>query len=155
MKQTVERDGNVLGDGDINSVLPGDFTLPVRDAQDTDVLEVKLESLELAAASDSTGKAPIPGSNDTEDFEIRKIRNCSATMKFAVTSGGYSRVLIFNLRYDVYFVTAHPCVPSHHIAILKSPTSPSLRIPTPPPHSDDSIMGPHKLFTGKRPGIIY
>jgi hypothetical protein len=155
MKQSVERDGSVLGDGDINTILPGDFTLPVHDNSDSEKLEVKLESLELTATSDPPGRTPTPAYNDEEDLEVRKVTNCSAAMKFIVVSGEHNVELTLNLRYDVHFVTAHPCVPSQHTALLKSPTSPSFRIPTPPPYSDDSTPGPRNLFAGKRFGVVY
>lgn len=151
MKQAVEHDSSVLGDSDINSILPGDFTFPVRDFLDTENFEVKLESLDLIAAGSSAGETPSPGSSDAQDFKTGKIIDCSATMRFVVKLGGRGTELDFDLRYDVHFVTAHPCIPSHHTDILKPSRSPLQK----PSSLDDSASGPHIVFASKWLGIIY
>jgi hypothetical protein len=153
-KHIIERDGYVLGDGDASTILPGDFTLPVDDVHDAENLEVSLESLELVSATESirnTSKEekPTPMTENTDITESLAIMSYSAIMTFAVRSlGGGFRDLAFNISYDVHFVTAHPCVPSHHTRILNSPTSPSFRVPNPAPHVGHTKPGPHELYAG-------
>lgn len=40
---------------------------------------------------------------------------------------GVEKEYTFNLTHDVYFATAHPCVPSQHVKVLKSPSSPTIQ----------------------------
>jgi hypothetical protein len=51
------------------------------------------------------------------------------------------------LTYDSQFVTAHPCVPSSHSAIILSPTNPDTGIIV-RPQLNRTLTGPHALFTG-------
>jgi hypothetical protein len=153
-KHIIEREGHVLGDGDASTILPGDFILPIDDVCDTGNLEVTLESLELFAATDSIhdtprDENPTPMTENTNITESLSITSYSAMMKFAVRlTGGDTKELAFNISYDVHFVTAHPCVPSHHTRILDSPTGPSFRVPNRPPHVGDTQLGPHELYAG-------
>jgi hypothetical protein len=144
----------VLGDGDASTILPGDFILPVDDVLDAENLEVTLKSLELFTTVDSLDDTPRdeksnPMSEATETTEIPEIKSYSAMMTFTVNSlGGCSRDLSFNISYDVHFVTAHPCVPSHNTNLLDSPTSPLLQVPKTPPQVGDTRLGPHELYAG-------
>jgi hypothetical protein len=144
----------VLGNGDVSTILPGDFTLPVDDVLDAENLEVTLKSLELFTAIDSVNDTPrdenqTPISEATETIEIPGIKSYTSLMTFTVNSlGGGSRDLSFNISYDVYFVTAHPCVPSHHTNLLDSPTSPLFQGPKTPPQIGNTELGPHELYAG-------
>jgi hypothetical protein len=144
----------VLGDGDASTILPGDFTLPVADVLDAENLEVTLKSLELFTAVDSVNdtprdEKPTPISEATETTEIPEIKSHSAIMTFTVKSlGGGSRDLSFNISYDVHFVTAHPCVPSHHTNLLDSPASPLFQVPKIPQQVGNTKLGPHELYAG-------
>jgi hypothetical protein len=141
----------VLGDGDASTVLPGDFTLPVDDVLDAENLEVALKSLELFTAVDSVEDTPRDEkpSPMSETTEIPAIKSYSAMMAFAVKSlGGGSKDLSYNISYDVHFVTAHPCIPSHHTSLLDSPTSPLFQAPKTPPQVGNTKLGPHELYAG-------
>lgn len=66
-------------------------------------------------------------------------------MRFFVdVDSGESKEINFELKHDVYFVTAHPCVSSPHMEILKSPTSPSFH--SSPPRSPTAST---RNFTGE------
>jgi hypothetical protein len=153
-KHSIEHEGHVLGDGDASTILPGDFTLPVDDVLDAENLEVTLKSLELFATVDLVDdiprdEKPTPISEATEATEILEIKSYSAMMIFTVKSlGGDSRDLSFNISYDVHFVTAHPCVPSHHTNLLDSLTSPPFQVPKTPPQVGNTKLGPHELHAG-------
>jgi hypothetical protein len=116
-------------------VLPGDFILPSEASVQTQALAVKLESLDLFAAVDSVHTTPTKNiSTDlTEITETAGIQSYSAVMRFSVDGDGEeSKEIHLELRRDVHFVTAFPCVSSHHTEMLKSPKSPSAHSP---PHS--------------------
>ncbi|KAK5994952.1 hypothetical protein PT974_03341 [Cladobotryum mycophilum] len=46
---------------------------------------------------------------------------------YASIDGERDEKYTFALKYDVNFVTAHPCSPSRRVRVLKSPSSPTLR----------------------------
>lgn len=134
-KKDIERDGNVIGGADPSSVLPGDFIILSNETSQRGV-SVKLESLDVFAAADSvhttpdatpTNETPTPLTNVSG---VPKIQTYSAMMRFSMDSDGVEKKEInLALDHDVYFVTAHPCVPSHHTELLKSPTSPLFQVP--------------------------
>jgi hypothetical protein len=121
---------------------------------DAENLDVTLKSLELITTFDPVDNASRDEkltllSEATETTGIQPIKSYSAMMTFIVKSlGGGVQDLPFNILYDVYFVTAHPCVPSHHTSLLGSPTSPLSQPPKIPPHAGNTIIGAHELFTG-------
>lgn len=153
-KHIIEREGHVLGDGDASTVLPGDFTLPVDDIHDDENLEVTLKSLELFTTLLPVNETPkdekqAPMYEATETTEIGSIKSYSAMMIFVVKSlGGGVKDLSFSISHDVHFVTAHPCIPSHHTSLLDSPSSPLFQVPKTPPHAGNTELGPHVLFAG-------
>ncbi len=111
-----------------------------------------LESLDLFASVDSRPSTPSREREDphTETTRPRGVQTYSAMMRFNVVElGSEKREMSFALAYDVRFVTAHPCVPSHTARLLNSPTSPTFHIPDPPPESHWQNHGPHRLFVGK------
>jgi hypothetical protein len=146
-KGLVEREGHLLGDGNATTALPGDFTIPSDAIRNSGKLEVTLSSLDLSTMQEGsldepmTPRSPVPGN--------RAIRACTASMTFVVRSpGGRAQSFNFGLSYNVHFVTAHPCIPSpHHKRILDTPIAP-IRIPSPPPNSDSTKLGPHELYGG-------
>jgi hypothetical protein len=148
-KHIIEREGHVLGDGDQSTILPGDFTLPADDIIDRENLEVTLESLQLSPAVDSIIDAATDGKSTPMSEAISSIKNYSAKMTFIVISldNGIKK-LSFDISYDIQFVTAHPCIPSHYTSLLDSPTSPLYQEPKTPPLVEDSELGQHKLFVG-------
>lgn len=139
-KSAIERDGNVIGGADSSSVLPGDFIIPSDESTQQPLL-IKLESLDLISATDSihttpTKETPTPMTNVSEQ---PRIRSYSASMRFSVDiDGEEKREVNLDLSHDVYFVTAHPCVSSSHMDVLKSPTSPAFNIPGQPGSSGAS-----------------
>lgn len=150
----------MLGDGDASTILPGDFTLPIDDVLDAENLEVTLKSLELFTTIDSVNDTsrdenPTPMSKATETSETPGIKSYSSLMTFTVNSlGGGSRDLSFHISYDVHFVTAHPCVPSHHTSLLDSPTTALFQGPKSPPQIGNTELGPHELYAGMYTAFI-
>ncbi len=141
----------MLGDGDVSTILPGDFTLPVDDIIDAENLVVTLKSLELFNGVEPFNDTPRDEKPTpiSESSEIPAIKSYSAMMTFVVKSlAGVIKDLSFKISYDVHFVTAHPCVPSHHTSLLDSPTSPPFQLPKPPPLLGDMEQSPHEFFAG-------
>jgi len=92
---------------------------------------------------------PAPMSEATETTAIPEIKSCSVMMTFTIKSlDGDSRDLSFNISYDVHFVTAHPCIPSHNTNLLNSPASPLFQVPKTPPQVGNTKLGPHELYAG-------
>jgi len=146
-KTAIEHDSNVIGGADASSVLPGDFILPSEESTQKQALAIKLESLDLFVAAESvhttpTKDDPTPLSNFSE---TPGIQTYSALMQFSVDSDGEDKKEInLELRHDVKFVTAFPCVSSPHAEILKSPTGSSFAGQSP----QYSPTGSPRDFTG-------
>ena len=143
-KGAIERDGHVIGGADSSSVLPGDFILPSDESPQHPLL-IKLESLDLFAATDSVHTTPTKDTQTplTDISEPPRIRTYSAMMRFSVDADGEEKKEVnLALSNDVYFVTAFPCVSSSHTNLLKSPTSPSFQMP------EQSRTGSSGTFVG-------
>jgi hypothetical protein len=58
-----------------------------------------------------------------------KIHSYTASVTFTVTNIDLEegREYTYSLAKDINFVTAHPCVPSQHVKIMKSPSSPTIQ----------------------------
>jgi hypothetical protein len=119
----------VIAGADPSSVLPGDFLFPADDSSQQPIA-VTLTSLDLFASLDSvhsetpTKELPTPSTNVTEPAEIQTY---SALMQFSVVVNGEDvKALDVALSHDVFFATAHPCVPSSHVdTLLRLSRSPS------------------------------
>lgn len=125
-KSVIEQGGHVIGGADTSSVLPGDFVLPSDEFSQKPLL-VKLESLDLFLAKDSGQTTPTKETSTplSGTSELSPILTYSAMMRFSVDADGEEKKEVnFVLSNDVYFVTAHPCIPSSHTDLLKSRTSP-------------------------------
>ncbi|KAH9224975.1 hypothetical protein DL95DRAFT_517115 [Leptodontidium sp. 2 PMI_412] len=154
-KQAVEHDGHLIGGADFSSVLPGDFILPSDEASQV-AISVKFDSLDLFAAAESGLETPTED-NQTPHSDLSlapTIKTYSAMMRFTVVSAGEEKKEVnVALNHDIHFVTAHPCVPSPYIDILKAAMSPAFT-PTPSLKSGvhDSFKGHplHKGFTYTR-----
>ncbi|QSZ36680.1 hypothetical protein DSL72_006561 [Monilinia vaccinii-corymbosi] len=151
-KTVIERDGSVIGGADPSSILPGDFVL-VYDAPTPNPPTITLESLDLFAVdSDEMTPAEEEPTPQTDTTTAPGIRTYSAMMRFLMDLDGDDKKEInIALTNDVHFVTAHPCVKSHSIEVLKSPTSPLSRLQggsagdqPPNPHMGHPL---HKAFT--------
>lgn len=59
----------------------------------------------------------------------QEMRTYTPTITFNVTNWEEDddEMVTVPVAKDVYFVTAHPCVPSQHVRILKSPSSPTIQ----------------------------
>lgn len=60
---------------------------------------------------------------------VPEIRTFTPSITFNVTTweDDEDQEHTFHIVKDIYFVTAHPCVPSHHVRIIKSPSSPTIQ----------------------------
>ena len=143
----------MLGGADTSSVLPGDFILP-SDLSTQPSFSITFESLDLFSTAESVHSSsfvePTPLSD--ADSEAANIQTYSAMMRFtSLAEGEEKKEINVSLTHDVYFVTAHPCIPSHHAEILKAPGSPSFRAQSPSsvssPSSSTSVSPPK--FSGK------
>lgn len=133
-KLAIERESSVLGASrDDDSILPADFVVPYENnyVVPPPTISVELKALNLTAASDSvhttpTLEAATPFSDITTHIEIK---NYTPTLTFDVTTweDDEDQQYTFRVAKDVYFVTAHPCIPSQHVRILKSPSSPTIQ----------------------------
>ncbi len=87
-------------------------------------LAAPMDSAQMTPTIDDLGETPF------SDFSrFSEIPNYTARVSFTVTNIGTSeeKEHTYSLSNDIYFVTAHPCVPSQHVKILKSPSSPTIR----------------------------
>lgn len=132
-KLAVERESSVLGGSDRDSVLPADFIIPFENNYSTPppTISVDFKSLNLIESMDSVQTTPThevatPLSYETATPEIK---NYTPSITFNVTTweDDEDQEHTFHVAKDVHFVTSHPCVPSHHVRILKSPSSPTIQ----------------------------
>lgn len=134
-KLAVERDSNVLGDADPSSVLPADFIIPFENVyrdKTPPTLLIELDALKLGASVDSVHTTPAESNAATPFSELSRpaqIQTYPAEVSFSVTDlDTYeTKQHTFSLAKDVNFATAHPCVPSSHVKILRSPSSPTIQ----------------------------
>ncbi|EFW99160.1 hypothetical protein CMQ_5581 [Grosmannia clavigera kw1407] len=139
-KAAIERGSYVLGDADPASVLPADFVIPFETTykeQPPAHTQIELRRFELSDNSESAAEG--------QDHEIRpketgnstkagsgtakaSIFKSAAAVSFGLSSdGGPEKAYTYTLLYDIYFVTAHPCVVSQRVKVLKSPSSPTIQ----------------------------
>lgn len=132
----VEKQSNVLGDADPSIVLPADFIIPFENTyreKPPPTLWIELKSLALWAPVDSVHTTPTEENTETpfSDASTRppEIHTYPAALSFVISQDDEPEVKekTFILNHDVYFVTAHPCVPSQHVKIMKSATSPTIQ----------------------------
>ncbi|KAK0633312.1 hypothetical protein B0T14DRAFT_416426 [Immersiella caudata] len=134
-KHTVERESRVLGDADPSSVLPADFIIPFENIykdKAPPVLRIELKALSLYAPVESVQSTPTTDHGITPLSDISKapsIHNYTASVSFTVTrsDSDEGKEHTYLLAKDINFLTAHPCVPSQHVKILKSPSSPTIQ----------------------------
>ncbi|KAK4457515.1 hypothetical protein QBC42DRAFT_278864 [Cladorrhinum samala] len=135
-KHAIERESNVLGDTDPSSVLPADFIIPFENIykdKTPPMLNIELDALKLWAPVESVHTTPTEEYGATPLTErsqaVPEIRSYAGAVSFTVTDieTGEEKEYTFNLAKDINFVTAHPCVPSQHVKIMKSPSSPTIQ----------------------------
>lgn len=106
-------------------------------------LSVVFESLDLFSSVDSEVNSitETPGTETTE-LNAPGIKTYSAMMRFALQIDGKGKKEVnLALSHDVHFVTAHPCVSSPFLDILRTPTSPSFHDHEHGEMDADSISG--------------
>ncbi|RDA82497.1 hypothetical protein CP532_6861 [Ophiocordyceps camponoti-leonardi (nom. inval.)] len=142
-KKRLERESSIRGDGQEDSVLPADFMMPHEQAyalpsspsspsSSPPNLVVKLLSLELSEGA-SVRPTPLTSLVATKPTELPenglKLPSHTASIEFLVSVQGCEDERVkCQLMYDVNFVTAHPCAPSHRVKmLLNSPSSPTVQ----------------------------
>ena len=138
----------------MSSVLPGDFILPLETSHPAP-LSITFNSLDLFSSAESvhSDSLDVPSPLDDDMSEMPKIQTYSATMRFTSIAEGEEKEINVSLTHDVYFVTAHPCIPSPHAEVLKTPTSPSFRAQSPTSiSSSPKFLGnyPHPMFITRK-----
>ncbi|PNP76892.1 hypothetical protein FNYG_09782 [Fusarium nygamai] len=131
-KKRVERESSILGDADEYSVFPADFIIPHENNYSTPppLISVTFRSLELLSPANSIQSTPFtkltPGASvNNKEPELLSF---PANVNFAVSIDGFTaKSFSFSLSYDINFVTAHPCSPSHRVRFVKSPSSPTIQ----------------------------
>lgn len=135
-KKRIEKESSILGDGDEESVLPADFIIPHDNNYSTPppLVTVNLRSLELLRTENSVQSTPLPTptptttTTNTNTSTAPSLVSYPAKINFSVSIDGEHTVEhSFSLSYDINFVTAHPCTPSHRVRFLKSPSSPTIQ----------------------------
>ncbi|CRK39866.1 hypothetical protein BN1708_016753, partial [Verticillium longisporum] len=132
-KTYIERQSSVLGDTDPSSVLPADFIIPSESgySEPPPAMTVELRSLNLYAPVDSVSTTPTESDMVTpfsENGTPPRLHTYPSSITFSVgLLGGDSQEYNFSLSKDVYFVTAHPCVPSARVKVVRSPSSPTIQ----------------------------
>ncbi|KAK1978665.1 hypothetical protein LZ30DRAFT_784010 [Colletotrichum cereale] len=132
-KTHVERESRVLGDADPNSVLPADFIIPYENnyPEPPPSLSISLLSLDLVAPVDSALSTPTEETVMTPFSDVTRapeLYTYPSSISFSVGPlGGEAKEHTFALAKDIHFVTAHPCHPSSHVRVLRSPSSPTIQ----------------------------
>lgn len=131
-KLAIERESSVLGGSDPDSVYPADFIIPFENHYRTPppTISVELKSLNLSVALDSVQTTPtLEVATPFSDYTIPEMQTYTPAISFNVTTWEDDEDHEYTIPVvkDVYFVTAHPCVPSQHVRILKSPSSPTIQ----------------------------
>lgn len=91
-------------------------------------VHVRLLSLELSAPAESVPATPLSELVASPAAEAGsgapEMASYPASIKFLVAvDGAGEEECTYRLAYDVSFVTAHPCAPSHRVRMIKSPCS--------------------------------
>jgi hypothetical protein len=134
-KATIEKESAVLGDAEKLSVFPADFIVPTEDMHKEVPprnMKIALKSLNMSALADSLLTTPtteVVPTPYTDVSTVPSIHTYSPSAEFTFKSSDDidGKTYTYNLTYDVNFVTAHPCVPSQHVRVLKSPSSPTIQ----------------------------
>lgn len=131
----MERESGVLGDADPAYVLPADFIIPQESSYfdpPPSNIRVELKSLELNSSLElkkTPSPVDTPFSSFNENGKAKQVETYPASMSFIMTHDGpeQEREIAVGLTNDAYFMTAHPCVASSRVKLLKSPTSPTIQ----------------------------
>lgn len=133
-KKRLERDSSIVGDNKDENISPAEFIIPHENMY-TEMPPgtfIEMRSLQLSAAAESLHPTPFAEIVPTPTHETSPaapdLPSHPAVLKFAVLIDGQTEKQ-HNIRlfYDVNFVTAHPCAPSHRVRFLKSPSSPTIQ----------------------------
>lgn len=160
-KRRLERESCILGGAKEDSVLPADFIIPHENAYSAwpPGVFIKLLSLELSSPAESVPATPLSEMVATPFAEAcggaPEIVSYPASVRFLVSvDGASSEERTYELTYDISFVTAHPCAPSHRVRMLKSPCSPTVQ-KIDVWGSDSLGKGSRSAYrTGRRPTVL-
>lgn len=133
-KKKIERQSFIVGTSLDDAASAADFIIPHENTYDEMPPGVLIEllSLQLAPAAQSLHPTPLAEIIPTPTMEhfpdAPDLPSHPATLNFTVLIDGQTeRTHKISLYYDVNFVTAHPCAPSHRVRFMKSPSSPTIR----------------------------
>ncbi|UNI24154.1 hypothetical protein JDV02_009926 [Purpureocillium takamizusanense] len=134
-KKRLERESSILGDAKEDSVLPADFIVPHETGYSAapPSVHVELLALDLSAPAASVPATPLTELIPTPSTAAPagkppEMLSYPASLRFSVSVDGRDdEELVYPLTYDISFVTAHPCAPSHRVRMLKSPSSPTIQ----------------------------
>ena len=115
-------------------MFPADFIIPFENIykdRSPPSIRVEFRSLDLWAPVDSVSITPTDNgvTPSTTSSRPPEIHTYPAAVSFAITDNetGDHKEYTYALAKDINFVTAHPCAPSRHVKILKSPSSPTIQ----------------------------
>ncbi|RKF63655.1 putative helicase-like protein [Golovinomyces cichoracearum] len=125
-KILLEKHGNVIAGTDSSSVLISDFVLPSDESIFPPII-VQFLFLDMLSTDNS---AVLKSGRDTDflntnknETKENKIPNFLSTARFSIEAAGEKKMeLSIDLTHDVFFVTAHPCVPPAKCRNIDSPT---------------------------------
>ena len=125
----------MLGDVNIDDVLPADFIIAFENTYKTTPpkkMTINFQALTLfspaATPKEMSAGEKMQASSFNDKRQLRETGTYLASMRFWVTTDQSAwKELTFSLSNDINFVTAHPCVPSHHVKIMKSASSPTIQ----------------------------
>ena len=121
----------MTGDAEPSSVLLSDFVLP-SDGSTQKAPSIYLNSLSLSRVTDSPQFRRGQAASATlgHSSQVRAIETYSAVMNFSLhTEPEEEREVNIPLKFDVHFVTAHPCTFRQHTGPLIPSTSPLSQVP--------------------------
>ena len=114
-----------------SSVLLSDFVMPSEGSSQRAV-SINLNSLSLSRVTDSPQfrRGQATSATIGRSSQVRAIETYSAVMNFSLhTELEEEREVNIPLRYDIHFVTAHPCAFRQHTGPLVPSTSPLSQVP--------------------------
>lgn len=133
-KKKLEQESSIIGDSVEETIAAADFIVPHENMYTTmpPGTFILMHTLKLCSASQSLHPTPLTEIIPTPSHEVfpdaPDLPSYPATITFTVAIDGEpEKKHSMSLFYDVNFVTAHPCAPSHRVRFLKSPSSPTIQ----------------------------
>lgn len=134
-KKQIEKESDVIGNGDWSSILPKDFIVPSENMYSRPPpsnVRIGLKTLNLAPPTMSLQPTPASEMASPFSFETsatRELLTYPASVSFIIAHDGIEEETEADipLMNDVNFVTAHPCTPPSKVKLYRSPTSPTVQ----------------------------